>query len=474
MTEAKASSGLFMKLLNGRRRGVGGEPAAGKLPVVKREPSRQAFARLLLDHRQYAEFRLRFSTEMECTPLILFRDGYLRLENLLRTIASGADVTTAPPKVPGEPLSIKRFLEGGHQQSPDPATAEIITIPDWLSTLLLRFQKTFIMEGANEEVKGLSSAARLSVAYGMKNIDENRVRVSVLDQAANEVNEILFTRWYPEFLGFDAGAREGAISEAAELEYVPSADNALIPSHSKGRRGVSLGSEEELRNRRPSRWRAFTLIGKNKSRASSADAAEEVAHNKLLYTRDGFVRMLFHAESYAEFVTFARDTLCLENIMFYESFVRLELQIAESLPAASGVPPADTGLTRCLVRFLENNALSSAYDPENYLVPPSIMNNLILFYSTFIMPGAQHEVNISHALRKGIIKELQQKDEETGIPALVAAEGVPITVFDAAADEILDMLYRNTFHLFLRQREEQREALIKAKKEAEKNTPFVY
>ncbi|KAJ3180446.1 hypothetical protein HDU87_001955 [Geranomyces variabilis] len=184
------------------------------------------------------------------------------------------------------------------------------------------------------------------------------------------------------------------------------------------------------------------------------------------YTREDFIRLLFDIEGYSDFVAFAKETLCLENIMFYEAFVRLELQIGETLPAdaATGgiIPRTDTGLTRCLVRFLENNALQPTRpDPQQYHVPAPLMTNLILFYSTFIMPGAQHEVNISHALRKAIVGALHKRggDEDgaegiggKGLPALVRDQGVAISVFDDAADEILDMLYRNTYHLYLRQR----------------------
>lgn len=172
-----------------------------------------------------------------------------------------------------------------------------------------------------------------------------------------------------------------------------------------------------------------------------------------LWTLQRFDRVFKSVSYFPPILSSVRqDTLCLENIMFYEAYIRLELQIAESLPAAAGVPKPETGLTRCLLRFLENNAASpTSSTAHQYLIPPSIMNHVLLFYSTFIMPCAQHEVNITHAIRRRIITQLQQKDE-AGVPAAMAPSGIPITVFDAAVDEILDLLYRNTFHLFLKNR----------------------
>ncbi|KAJ3164269.1 hypothetical protein HDU88_005581 [Geranomyces variabilis] len=507
-------------------------------------PSRKAFAALLSDPHQFAPFRQKYSSHPECAPLILFCDGYNRLETLLIAICTGTDVHSAALlATPTDQSAIRRFLDeakspiiqdNDDDDGDDSAFPDIVSIPEWLSTLLLRFQETFVMSGGQHEIKQLSSAARLSVAYGLKHIGENRVRVSVFDECAAEVHEMLFERYYPEFLASGANlhrlresggqqyhhphphppppsvyaSASASVARAAEEtsagpfrgEQIAARNSRSrsssrnnnhrsdISSNSQSRsrsRSRSHSSEDERDSRllRPSassqqqsgrqfKWKSLTLLGRSKSRASSADRVKQgtttpppMPPMPYQYTREDFIRLLFDVEGYSDFVAFAKETLCLENIMFYEAFVRLELQIGETLPAdaATGgiIPRTDTGLTRCLVRFLENNALQPTRpDPQQYYVPTPLMTNLILFYSTFIMPGAQHEVNISHALRKAIVSALHKRGDEEGaegiggkgLPALVRDQGVAISVFDDAADEILDMLYRNTYHLYLRQR----------------------
>ncbi|TPX63400.1 hypothetical protein SpCBS45565_g06651 [Spizellomyces sp. 'palustris'] len=451
------SQGFLSKLLPARRpRGL---VATEKSRVSHTlDGSRDSFAKVLGDAQLYTEFRQKFSSSTEGAPLLLFRDGYIRLESLLLAIAAGADIRHALPD-PGVPPCIRRFLRAEtHSSGSSNSNDEVITVPDWLTTLLNRFYRSFVITGGPEEIVGLSQAVQQSVADKLTLLDENRVPVSVLDDAADEVHELLYKRFYPEFLASKRG--KSPVSDLEEAVGRLSLDAGLTRKAGGRKRVSSLSSEDSDSSAASKGRRKWLGLGKgvgnpvgnpSKSRASSVDGEEPEL--ELQYTRDCFIRVLYHQELYAELVEFAKETLCLENIMFYEAYIRLELQISEALPEFAGVPKPEIGLTRCLLRFLEQNT-STVANPTTttHMIPASIMDHVLLFYSAFIMPGAQHEVNISHAIRRGIITRLQQRNE-AGVPALVAPAGISVTVFDPAVDEILDLLYRNTFHLFLKHHE---------------------
>ncbi|KAJ3007778.1 hypothetical protein HKX48_008946 [Thoreauomyces humboldtii] len=480
---------------------------------------RAAYAAILADPREYASFRHQLADRPDCVALMAFRDGYARLHDLLSAIAAGVAASSEDREEEHE------GSDDGERVSEDRSTDSTATIPipPWLGSLLLRFTETFVQPGGTDEIKLLSSAARKQVAVGMEHVDQNRVRATVLDLAASEVDEALYRRWHAEVIvrreeeeeeRFNATGnttqRSASAARAAERTHSdPSGRSSLDAatarrvSHGTRNREPSFGSDGDASDiafnptsspssspttaaRSPNRWRALTMLantgkprksssssstssspgtGSPMARGSSADQIvlgqqykqlQEPVSYKYEYTRDSFVRLLFDPEAYADFVAFARETLCLENILFYEAIIRLELSIADSLPQPNPLPsPTTTGLTRSLTRFLENNAVPTTYDPDRYTVPTACITTLMILYTTFLMPQAQHEVNISHALRKAIAGQLRRDGDGDGEVHVVAAdeEAVKITVFDAAVDEILDMLYRNTYALFLKMSE---------------------
>ncbi|KAI8826697.1 uncharacterized protein EV422DRAFT_562750 [Fimicolochytrium jonesii] len=185
----------------------------------------------------------------------------------------------------------------------------------------------------------------------------------------------------------------------------------------------------------------------------------------LKYTRESFVDMLFDTHLYEKFVAFAKATLCTENVMFYEAFVHLEVLLAKYVPVEIQM---EAGMTRCLTRFLleQSSRSSSPASTKGNSVPRSslpieVQQAITQFYRTFIMAGSPFEVNISHAIRQNVVDSLPemfatQNMSEKGISLSennVDCD-IPVTIFDEAADEILDLLFRNTFHLFVTQQYE--------------------
>lgn len=146
--------------------------------------------------------------------------------------------------------------------------------------------------------------------------------------------------------------------------------------------------------------------------------------------------------------------------MFYEAFVHLEVLLAKYVPVEDQM---ETGMTRCLTRFLlEQSCRSSSKGnslPRSSL-PIDVQRAILQFYRTFIIAGSPYEVNISHAIRQNVVDSLPEtftasKPSEHEASLSAGPEcSIPVHIFDEAADEILDLLFRNTFHLFVAQQYE--------------------
>ncbi|KAJ1566283.1 hypothetical protein HK096_001908, partial [Nowakowskiella sp. JEL0078] len=76
--------------------------------------------------------------------------------------------------------------------------------------------------------------------------------------------------------------------------------------------------------------------------------------------------------------------------------------------------------------------------PAGY-VPVWVVSHFLLFYDTYLPAGSEHEVNIPGTLRKRITDTLVSG----------GAYKIPVTIFDEAADEVMRMLYLNTFARFV-------------------------
>ncbi|KAJ3189890.1 hypothetical protein HDU85_000176 [Gaertneriomyces sp. JEL0708] len=464
--------------------------------------SRESFALLLKDPQMYADFRQMLSIHEESAPLFLFRDGYLRLQSFLSAIAAGVDVKNAKFSQ-ATANDVRKSLSAVQNEE-----EELLDVPEWLCTLIDRFYRTFILPGAVEQIVGLSDATRKVVGENLRSLDQCKLPRTVFDSAAREVYDLLYDQWFPVFL-------KERKKKYGEL----------------GRKSTSYEREDFDLLSSPVKKSGFSWLGFGKRRSSVAGelvgsptalSPDEVADEpEVAFTRDGFLRVLCHPGLYAKLVDCAKETLCLENIMFYEAYAKLEAQIYAALERDGETTTSveKVELTRCLVRFIDPGGASlirgsfsdtifakteslstlstpiSSSNPEAVLsqdtlstksspstlpaqqytvpnIPASVMPHVLLFYSTFIMPGAHHEVNLTHAIRKSIIERLSTRDER-GVPAglhtlssepIASADtsseilpssvkkdtGIPVTLFDEAVDEILDLLYRNTFFLLLR------------------------
>ncbi|KAJ3110905.1 hypothetical protein HDU96_006158 [Phlyctochytrium bullatum] len=239
-------------------------------------------------------------------------------------------------------------------------------------------------------------------------------------------------------------------------------------------------------------------------------ANANLAFNKdepIQFTRESFAKVMVDSRLYAAFVDYVEREHCGENIQFYQELSKLEDLIA-SCTLASSIHEAATyesarsaGATHALARFLRAAAAAAAAASTNSLAttatveepttassvltslpplpstpaPPSLRRRYLELYNTFIAQGSPQEINVTDATRRRIANALAPVLAISSVAsgnALQAPSGPPssqpspsaggetggtganddappATVFDAAGDEIVDLLYRDTFKRFV-------------------------
>ncbi|KAJ3308514.1 hypothetical protein HDU76_003894 [Blyttiomyces sp. JEL0837] len=158
----------------------------------------------------------------------------------------------------------------------------------------------------------------------------------------------------------------------------------------------------------------------------------------LIFSKESFERVLTEEKLFAEFKEYATNVdHCGENIMFWEGVVELEDLLTESDPTyGHGLQePA----TWALSRFL-NSPISNLY--PIIPVPLTLLPHFLYFHSTFLSNNAPSEVNIQGSLR-------------ISIETVVETGKFTSDVFDRAIDEVVSLLYLNTFRGFIASKEKE-------------------
>ncbi|KAI8849807.1 hypothetical protein BC829DRAFT_176329 [Chytridium lagenaria] len=197
------------------------------------------------------------------------------------------------------------------------------------------------------------------------------------------------------------------------------------------------------------------------------------------------------------FVEYVELEHCGENIQFYQELTKLEDLVASSILAATIQEAAayesarSAGSTHALARFLRaavitSTGLQADSDPSaasniqpassvlitlpplpHTLVPHGLRQRYIDIFSTFIVAGSPQEINVTDATRKRIAAALtpilstasssshnsatnsHSPSSPPGFSDHGVDEAPPATLFNAAGDEIVDLLYRDTFKRFV-------------------------
>ncbi|KAJ3208267.1 hypothetical protein HDU67_006922 [Dinochytrium kinnereticum] len=170
----------------------------------------------------------------------------------------------------------------------------------------------------------------------------------------------------------------------------------------------------------------------------------------LVFSKDGFERILTEWALFCEFKHYALTVdLCMENIRFWESVVELEDLLSDVDPSyRNGLEASGTW---ALSRFLNS--------PVSHLapiitVPQDLVAHFLYFHATFLARDAPLEVNIPGSVRNRIQTEIGNRSggAKEG-EATNGATGFKSNVFDQAVDEVVSLLYLNTFRGFVAYRE---------------------
>ncbi|KAJ3308515.1 hypothetical protein HDU76_003895 [Blyttiomyces sp. JEL0837] len=163
----------------------------------------------------------------------------------------------------------------------------------------------------------------------------------------------------------------------------------------------------------------------------------------LTFSKESFERALTEEELFKEFKDYAlKVDLCMENIMFWESIVELEALLTESDPYYGYY--LTEPLTWALSRFL-NNPICTHY--PIIPVPLDLHPHFLYFHSVFLSNNAPSEVNILGTVRKAIEIKIQSGRFNSD-------------VFDKAVDEVISLLYLNTFRGFVASKEKEFNAVL--------------
>ncbi|KAJ3412329.1 hypothetical protein HDV05_000926 [Chytridiales sp. JEL 0842] len=220
------------------------------------------------------------------------------------------------------------------------------------------------------------------------------------------------------------------------------------------------------------------------------------------FTREAFARFLADEGLMAEFSEFIELEHCSENLLFYKELALLEDLAAAHTPAASidlvnaYEAARAVGATQVLARFLRAaNANNSSCDTSQQQqqqqqashllinlpslspsqpVPQKLIQVYADFCKFFFLPGSPYEVNITASSRRRLLTKvfgtsdvgadtvpvgLVEKKEkpEVLVDVETTTDVFEMTVFDKAADEVLDMLYRDTFRRFVDVKQKQQQ-----------------
>ncbi|KAJ3154141.1 hypothetical protein HK101_001674, partial [Irineochytrium annulatum] len=247
-------------------------------------------------------------------------------------------------------------------------------------------------------------------------------------------------------------------------------------------------------------------IQKLKSSGLSFKQDETIQH-----TREWFARVIVDPELLASFGDYVEKEHCSENLQFYTELTKLEDRVAAQTHTTSMADAAayesarSAGSTHALARFLRAAATATSLASNATLTPTSnddvhsstsspshssnptapkkaasashatallatlpplppatapqgLIPSYVELFRTYIAQGAPQEINVTDANRRRIAASL--KDAVAALNARAAGgtaaanttadlPGFQSNVFDPAGDEIVDLLYRDTFKRFV-------------------------
>ncbi|KAJ3309201.1 hypothetical protein HDV04_006308 [Boothiomyces sp. JEL0838] len=363
------------------------------------------FISILTTESELSEFREVMSVSERyfqiSNPIFSFLENFWRYQDLFNNENFEASPNFNPKQFPADHIVMKRFAHSTEEHE-----NRIRQVPMTMVHQLLRFYATFISVGAPIQVPFVSSKIREDIATGLLELTTTRnIPRDLFDAACLAALDGLFCRCFPKYLaikGQSINCLKQLKEEHKELEL-----KLLEESNSE-----RTSSDTNNSTKKPEAKKSlFGIFARNEK-------------FKYKNTRECMVQVLQSPKLYPQFSEFVKETHCEENLVCYESFIKLE----------SKIRPSDTN-SLCLERFLDKSVVSTN-DP----VPIQLVPLFLFFHHMFILPESPFEVNVSHNLRKEIEEKLVHVKEE----------GVMSGIFDGVIDHVLELLYVNSFNAYLK------------------------
>ncbi|EGF83519.1 hypothetical protein BATDEDRAFT_85964 [Batrachochytrium dendrobatidis JAM81] len=362
--------------------------------------TRESFVHLLMDYSKmtlFREFVQQNETKQSAArSIFLFLDGFWKLQDVFDDIAknpkaniSGPNPSHAVPRLL-HPV-IRDFIKKSHSKRRNSKVtmantdtlSNLITVPTWLATQLLRFYATFIVPGASEDILCISIRARELIAKSLLDLGGDRgISTTAFNPATQEVLELLYTIWYPVFLSsigvsipesvmlkeypnpdakydnYSGGPASNTDSNAYlsnKFTHNISAESSSATAHSETTnyhtRSASSGSSINNTSSTGSHMNTANLNSSTSSVSNTANPATSKTATKLSglfsklvikkqtkeeniqeikFNRESLIRLFHHPVYYHDFALFVQSMHCGENLMFYEAFLKLESRIMAS------------------------------------------------------------------------------------------------------------------------------------------------
>lgn len=296
----------------------------------------------------------------------------------------------------------------------------------------------FMAVNAPIKIQNLFDSTLESVATRLANVlTTGKASSDLLSDEAVLVLDAIFWKCYPKYLAFKGAKQELKMLKSLQsnkpIAAVKSEDNDFEVSSP-----LSIISEpmENFLDRTPPNSpqsnSGFTLYRKSKKffkKLSFPNLDFAFRENNTKFepasTKEGMVETLRDAEACLKFSSFVEarmaheNTLCLKAFLILESFTRSSSSRREP----------------CYHRFLSSLALD--LEDDNETVGPSFVPLFQHFYLTFLAPGSAYEINIPGSVREEITTKIKGSD-------------IPINIFDTAVDHVLQLLYCNSYLLYMK------------------------
>jgi hypothetical protein len=284
-----------------------------------------------------------------------------------------------------ESLLVKRFMNLSKSES------RIVEIPRPFVLQILQFYATFIAIAAPLEIPLIEDTLRDSIAQKIVRLSlELKVDSNLFDSVADIVLEGLFIKTYSKYLEIKG-------TSLTILSKLNSIFNEKVESRPRQSQELILN---ELEKKHQMKYKDFQSIS-------------------LKNSKDCFLKTIFIPELKQKFEKYLDETHCRTNLLFIESFIKLEARARNSTDSA------------CIKRFLHPTEMMD----KDTKVPINLVPLFMLMFHAFIVPGAPLQINIPNSLGKEIGNAFQQSTS--------------CLVFDKVADHVLEMVYSNSFSSFV-------------------------